>query len=243
VRLGVARAVAWAHRPDGPLRARTARLRAGLARRVRPDVTPALRSAPRSVGEGARGGAVALPLAALCTTLHALRLTIGTAQQWFEQSRFVPGPRAPAGVWAGPLFHHPPNHLGGDLLSLLLFGLLLEWATGHGLTAVLIAFGLWATNPLSTWLVTPLLQRLRPDDVAPFLAVADVGWSSVVDALVGAVAMGLKRPALLLVPFAANGAYLCVVKSSWLSVHHLIGLAGGMLAGWLWRRRRTAPGG
>jgi hypothetical protein len=121
---------------------------------------------------------------------------------------------------------------------LLFFGLLLEWAAGHALVALVGAFGLWATNPLSTWLMTPLLTRYRPDDIAHFLAEGDVGSSNAVYAIVGAVAAGLKRPAVLLLPFGANGIYLCFAKSSWLSVHHLIGLAGGFFAGLVWRRRR-----
>jgi hypothetical protein len=238
---GLARALSWAHFPEGPLRARTSRVRASLAARVRPDVLPALRDAPRSVGEAVRGGIGVLAAAVLFASLHVARTLSPAVQAFFEGSRFVPSTWTPQGVWIGPMFHNHAYHLCGDLLSLLFFGLLLEWSTGHALIAVVAAFGLWATNPLSTWLVTPLLTRFRPDDLARFLAEGDVGSSNAVYAIVGAMAAGLKNPGLLLLPFAANGVYLCFAKSSWLSVHHLIGLAFGFAAGVVWRRRHARP--
>jgi hypothetical protein len=226
------------------LLARTERLRRRLSGAVRPDVVAHLRPAPRDVGDALRGGALVWTAAAVFACLHLARQLSPAVEAFFQTSRFVPSAWTPQGVWLGPMFHNHTYHLCGDLLSLLFFGLLLEWATGHALVAVVGAFGLWATNPLSTWLMTPLLTRFRPDDLARFLAEGDVGSSNAVYAIVGAVAAGLKRPALLLVPFGANGVYLCFAKSSWLSVHHLIGLGGGFAMGWLWRRRKsstTAP--
>ena len=237
--VGVARALAWAHFPDGPLLARTERLRARLVHAVRPDVLPRLRAAPRDVGEALSRGALVWSAAALFACLHLARQLSPAVEAFFQTSRFVPSAWTLQGVWLGPMFHNHTYHLCGDLLSLLFFGLLLEWAAGHALVAIVGAFGLWTTNPLSTWLMTPLLTRFRPGDLDRFLAEGDVGSSNAVYAIVGAVAAGLKRPALLLVPFGANGVYLCFAKSSWLSVHHLIGLAGGLLCGWLWRRRAT----
>jgi hypothetical protein len=233
------RALAWAHFPDGPLRARTQRVRRSLAAQVRPDVLPTLRPAPRGLGEALTGGLLVLVAATVFAALHLARTLHPAVQAFFEQSRFVPSTWTPQGVWIGPMFHNHTYHLCGDLLSLLFFGLLLEWAAGHALVALVGAFGLWATNPLSTWLMTPLLTRYRPDDVARFLAEGDVGSSNAVYAIVGAVAAGLKRPVVLLLPFGANGIYLCFAKSSWLSVHHLIGLAGGFFAGVVWRRLRA----
>jgi hypothetical protein len=237
---GLSRALAWAHFPEGPLRARTERLRARLALAVRPDVLPHLLPAPRGVGEALSRGALVWTAATLFACLHVARQAWPAVEAFFQTSRFVPSSWTPQGVWLGPLFHNHAYHLCGDLLSLLFFGLLLEWAAGHALVALVGAFGLWTTNPLSTWLMTPLLSRFRPDDLGRFLAEGDVGSSNAVYAIVGAMAAGLKRPGLLLVPFAANGVYLCFAKSSWLSVHHLIGLAGGFLFGWLWRRRAAS---
>jgi hypothetical protein len=142
-------------------------------------------------------------------------------------------------VWAGPLFHNHLYHLGGDLLSFLVFGLLVEWAAGRGLWALVVAFGLWATNPLTAAALGPALGRWRPEAVASFLAESDVGSSNAVYALVGAASAGLRRPALLLVPFAANGVYLCVGRGSWLSAHHLVGLVGGWALGAVWLRWRA----
>jgi hypothetical protein len=236
---GLFRALSWAHFPEGPLLARTEHVRTRLASAVRPDVLPHLRPAPRDVGAALRGGALVWSAATLFACLHLARQLSPAFEAFFQTSRFVPSSWTPQGVWLGPMFHNHTYHLCGDLLSLLFFGLLLEWATGHALVAVVGGFGLWTTNPLSTWLMTPLLTRFRPDDLARFLAEGDVGSSNAVYAIVGAVAAGLKRPALLLVPFGANGVYLCFAKSSWLSVHHLIGLGGGFLFGWLWRRRQA----
>lgn len=232
---GLMQALAWAHFPEGPLRARTARLREGLAKYVVPEVLPTLRPAPRGQGEAIRGGAGVVALAALCAILHVGRALHPALQQLFEHSRFIPGEWSLAGIFLGPLFHNHTYHLSGDLLSLLFFGLLLEWSTGHRLVAAVAAFGLWLTNPISTWIVEPLLARFRPDDLQAFLQEGDVGSSNAVYAIVGACAVGLRKPWLLLLPFALNGVYLCIVKYSWLSIHHLVGLAGGFAGGWIWR--------
>lgn len=235
----LARALAWAHFPDGPLLARTQRMRAQLAARTRSDVLPHLKAAPRSAGDAVRRGACIFGAAAVFAALHLARQLMPSFEAFFQTSRFIPSSWTPQGVWLGPMFHNHAYHLCGDLASLLFFGLLLEWAAGHALVVVVTAFGLWATNPLSTWLVTPLLQRFKPSDVQRFLVEGDVGSSNAVYAIVGAVAAGLKNPALLLLPFAANGLYLCFAKNSWLSIHHLIGLGGGYAFGWLWRRQKN----
>jgi hypothetical protein len=235
----LAQALAWAHFPDGPLLARTQRVRAQLAARTRTDVLPHLKTAPRSAGDAMRRGAFVFGAAAVFAALHLARQLMPSFEAFFQTSRFIPSSWTPQGVWLGPMFHNHTYHLCGDLASLLFFGLLLEWAAGHALVVVVTAFGLWATNPLSTWLVTPLLQRFRPGDLQRFLTEGDVGSSNAVYAIVGAVAAGLKNPALLLLPFAANGLYLCFAKNSWLSIHHLIGLGGGYAVGWLWRRHKN----
>lgn len=232
---GLIHALAWAHFPGGPFRARTTRLREGLAKHVVPEVLPTLQPAPQGYGDAVRAAAVVLTLAATCATLHVGRSLHPALQQLFEHSRFIPGEWSLAGVFLGPLFHNHSYHLSGDLLSLLFFGSLLEWSTGHRLVLAVAAFGLWLTNPISTWLVSPLLTRFRPDDLQAFLQEGDVGSSNAVYAIVGACAVGLRNPWLLLLPFALNGVYLCVVKYSWLSIHHLVGLAGGFAAGWAWR--------
>lgn len=239
---GLMQALAWAHFPEGPFRARTTRLREGLAKHVVPEVLPMLRPSPRGYGEATRAAAVVFALAAVCAILHVGRALHPALEALFEHSRFIPGEWSLAGVFLGPLFHNHTYHLLGDLLSLLFFGMLLEWSTGHRLVAAVAAFGLWLTNPISSWLVGPLLARFRPDDLQAFLQEGDVGSSNAVYAIVGACAVGLRKPWLLLLPFALNGVYLCVVKYSWLSIHHLVGLAGGFAGGWIWRaaQARTA---
>jgi hypothetical protein len=239
--LRVWRALRWAHFPEGPFSARTARLRASLSAHVQPEVHAMLRPAPRGFEDALCGGALVLCLAAICALLHVGRVHVPALQALWERSQFIPGAWSVEGVVLGPLFHNHAYHLCGDLLSLLFFGLLLEWSTGHALTAAVMAFGLWLTNPISTWIAGPLLQRFSPDDAQAFLLEQDVGSSNAVYAIVGACAVGLRRPWLLWLPFALNGVYLCVVKFSWLSVHHLVGLAGGAVAGWLWRLTRRHP--
>jgi hypothetical protein len=243
--LRLVRALAWAHFPEGPLTAWTEGVRTLLRQAVRPEVVPLLRHAPRTMREAFTGGVLVWSAALLFSVLHFARWVHPAIQDVFLQSRFVPQHITVQGILCGPLFHNHAYHLCGDLLSLLFFGLLLEWAAGHLIVAVVGAFGLWATNPLSTWWMTPLLAQFRPQDLPRFLAEGDVGSSNAVYAIVGTVAAGLKRPGLLLVPFAANGIYLCVVKASWLSVHHLIGLLGGYAVGVGWRfrlgRRRDLP--
>ena len=239
---GLMQALAWAHFPEGPFLARTTRLREGLAKHVVPEVLPMLRPSPRGYGEATRAAAVVFALAAICAILHVGRALHPALEALFEHSRFIPGEWSLAGVFLGPLFHNHTYHLLGDLLSLLFFGMLLEWSTGHRLVAAVAAFGLWLTNPISSWLVGPLLARFRPDYLQAFLQEGDVCSSNAVYAIVGACAVGLRKPWLLLLPFALNGVYLCVVKYSWLSIHHLVGLAGGFAGGWIWRaaQARTA---
>lgn len=231
--------LAWAHFPAGPFAARTHPLRARLGAELGMGVRARLRPVPAGPGDAAWAGAGTLLAVSGLAALHAARGPWPAVEALAAASRYVPGAPRPAGVWLGPLFHNHLYHLGGDLLSFLVFGLLVEWAAGRWLWALVVAFGLWATNPLSALLVTPALARWRPEALPAFLAESDVGSSNAVYALVGAAAAGLRRPWLLLLPFAANGIYLCVGRGSWLSVHHLLGLAGGWALGALWLRLRA----
>ena len=236
---GLALALAWAHFPAGPFAARTASLRARLGAELAVGVRARLRPTPAGPGDALRAGACTVGAVGALGALHAARGPWPAVEAAAAASRYVPGAPTAAGVWAGPLFHNHLYHLGGDLLSFLVFGLLVEWAAGRGLWALVVAFGLWATNPLTAAALGPALGRWRPEAVASFLAESDVGSSNAVYALVGAASAGLRRPALLLLPFAANGVYLCVGRGSWLSAHHLVGLVGGWALGAVWLRWRA----
>ena len=134
------------------------------------------------------------------------------------------------GWFLGPLFHNTPYHFWGDLSTFLIFGAALEFMRGKKSFLLAAAFGLWASNPLTTLIVYPILKLIGNSSILlTFTQEVDYGSSNAIYSFVGALASKLKDPRVLLVPFALNGAFLCFAKTSLLSLHHLIALLGGYL--------------
>ena len=220
-----------------------------IERRFWPNLPASMRALfearPRALPTGTVGLALVLLL------LHAARSASGGPAvspishvsamlgRIFEWGIYSPGQPTGRGWLLSPFFHNHAYHLWGDVLSFLAFGCALEWLAGRAFFLLVTAFGFWATNPMAdltvralhtwgVWVSDPAWER--------FLAEQDRGSSNAVYAFVGALA-AWTRPQLslwLLLPFAANGIYLCWVKQSWLSLHHLVGLFGGYGLGRLW---------
>jgi hypothetical protein len=90
------------------------------------------------------------------------------------------------------------------------------------------------------------MQTLWPEGYANFVAEIDYGSSNAIYAFVGGLSTCLRRPLLLLVPFFANGVWVCVAKASWLALHHQVALFAGWAAfrvGFVPRRRQGRPAG
>lgn len=170
------------------------------------------------------------------SALHVARHLSGAAQTLFEKSAYRPESITLAGVLLSPVFHTTPYHFLGNVLSLLFFGIVAEKLLPRAVTLAVLAFGLWASNPLTHLFVLPWLPSIDPAGYAHFLTEWDYGSSNGVYALVGAFAALTKNPRVVLVPFILNGLFLCFALKSWLSLHHLVGLLGGFGIARVFRR-------
>jgi hypothetical protein len=164
---------------------------------------------------------------ALFSLLHLARQALAPVQSLFERSAYRPENVTWTGALLSPVFHTTPYHFLGNVLSLLFFGIVAEKLLPRAVTAAVLAFGLWASNPVTHLLVLPWLPSLDPAGYTHFLAEWDYGSSNGVYALVGAFAALTLNARLVLVPFVLNGLFLCFALNSWLSLHHLVGLLGG----------------
>jgi hypothetical protein len=183
---------------------------------------------------------------ALCLALHVARVSLAPVDALFRASAFTPSDPTLLGLFLGPLFHNHLYHLVGDLLSFAVFGGLLELLAGRGLFVASLAAGLWLSNPVTWLLVGGPMQTLWPEGYANFVAEIDYGSSNAIYAFVGGLSTCLRRPLLLLVPFFANGVWVCVAKASWLALHHQVALFAGWAAfrvGFVPRRRQGRPAG
>jgi hypothetical protein len=189
---------------------------------------------------------VTLVTGGLLLSLHILRNSNEAVARLFAANAYSPGDLSLSGLLIGPLFHNHLYHLTGDILSFLVFGGALEWLSGRRLLLTVMALGFWATNPLADLGVRALhsiTNGATPNASAwlAFMAEKDYGSSNAVYAFVGALAVFINRrnSHWLWVPFALNGVYLCVARQSWLSLHHLAGLAGGAVFAALWLQRAS----
>jgi hypothetical protein len=123
-------------------------------------------------------------------------------------------------------------------VSFLFFGALLEMLAGPLFFALATAAGLWLSNPLTLALASGPLSTLWPEGYANFLREVDYGSSNAIYAFVGALAVYVRRPLWLLMPFFLNGIWVCVAKESWLALHHEVALFAGFLGSWIVARTR-----
>lgn len=170
--------------------------------------------------------------------LHLGRLHWAPLQELFAASGYVPGNVTWQGVLLGPLFHNHWFHLTGDQLSFVLFGGIIELLLGRAAFLALLAAGLWLSNPLTHLVCWALLSGPAPGAWAATLAEVDYGSSNAVFAFAGALSVLLAQGRAVLIPFALYGLFICYARHSWLALHHLLTLAAGWLAIWLWLRWR-----
>lgn len=232
--LAMLRAVARVHVPTGLLHALSVRLvQRPMAALLRDPTTdpgaPRTRPWPASTGELLRRTSITTSFVSLCLLLHVLRLTVPAVAELHRASGFVPGAPTALGLLVGPFWHNHLYHLLGDLVSFLFFGALLEMLAGRLYFALACAAGLWLSNPLTLALTSGPLHSLWPEGYANFLLEVDYGSSNAIYAFVGALAVYVRRPLWLLLPFFLNGIWVCVAKESWLAVHHEVALFAGFL--------------
>ena len=184
-------------------------------------------SLPNTFSEASANLRITWSVAALLLALHIWKSSTATGTATFAAAGYQVNAPSFWGWWMGPLFHNHHYHFAGDFLSFLFFGTLLEWISTRRFYLGVTAFGLWLTNPIShllVWITSLFIQLPQYDQ---FLQEVDYGSSNAIYAFVGALSYQIKKPAILLLPFAANGIYLCLAKNSWLSLHHLVALLGG----------------
>lgn len=224
--------------PGGMYQAWLSGIKRKGARLLRPDVR--LKAAPGSFSECLQRSKLSLSFGLLFLGLHLLRHALPAVQSFFLAHGFSAAHFTVQGLIAGPLFHNNHYHLTGDLLSFWAFGIVLEIFLGSMPFFWITAAGLWATNPITVAVLHFPLQYFSPAAHARLFLEIDYGSSNAVYAAVGALAALLSKPAWLLMPFVLNGVFLCLARSSWLSFHHLVGLAVGYAAGHAivrWARR------
>jgi hypothetical protein len=182
--------------------------------------------------------------------LHLLPEFSSNLKLIYDSSTYMPAAVSWNGWLLGPLFHNHLYHLLGDWVSFLFFGGLLEALLGTRMLLGVMALGFWLTNPLADVLVRVLhhwvdLAVISDSAFQAFLNEQDRGSSNAVYAYVGALSVLLtpRFSRVLLVPFIANGIYLCWVRDSWLSLHHLIGVALGAGVVRLWLMRHESKQG
>lgn len=231
--------VARVHFPEGVFNAWLVSLKRQLKPHLNQAACVSVRALPKTFGEAAARSKVTLSFCALFTVLHFLRYTWPAIQRVYEANGFSAGSFALSGWLAGPLFHNTHYHFGGDLLTFLVFGAAAEILLGSVFGFIVMAAGLWASNPLAWALVESFSRYMPAGEYARFLAENDYGSSNAVYAFVGAVSVLLKRPSLFITPFALNGMFLCFARQSWLSLHHIVALACGYLLCLLWTRKRS----
>lgn len=202
-----------------------------LGRKLKRHLNPAIvvNALPRSFAQLIARTRLTLFFSALFSALHVLRSTIPEVQKLYETNGFSPASYTITSHLIAPLFHNTHYHFAGDILSFVIFGGALEILLGSGICFLVVAAGLWASNPITWGFVELVLKPVSATTYAEFLREVDYGSSNAVYAAVGALAPLLTNPRWLLMPFALNGLFLCLAHQSWLSLHHLIALACGYL--------------
>jgi len=168
-----------------------------------------------------------LSFSAIFILLHYSRTYFPGIENLFKESYFSPQEMTFKGFFFSPLFHNHQFHLWGDQLSFLLLGGIFEYFAGKKITLIIIAAGLWSSNPLTVALLKPILNFF-PDALHSLLQEKDYGSSNAVYALAGALAGILRKKYWLFGPFLANAIVLIFLKQSLLAVHHLTGLFLGL---------------
>lgn len=238
-----------AHFPDGLLRPAFHLLAASGGFALRPEAAPVLAAppeelAPRTCPELLRRTWLTCALALLFVGLHLGRLYWPPLDALFRASGYVPGNVTWQGVLFGPLFHNHWFHLLGDQLSFLFFGALIEVLLGRRPYLLLLAAGLWLSNPLTQGVCWALLSWSAPQAWTATLAEVDYGSSNAVFAMAGALAALLRQGRAVLIPFAVYGLFICLARHSWLALHHLLtlGLGYAGLRWWMFWRAGTSRG-
>lgn len=224
-----------AHFPDGLLRPFLHLAAASGGLELAPKALPVLAHPsenviPGSPAELLRRTWLTCLLATLFIGLHLARLAWPPLDALYHASGYVPGAVTWQGALLGPLFHNHWRHLLGDQLSFLLFGAVIEALLGLRPYLLLLAAGLWLSNPLTHALCWALLSWSAPQAWAATLAEVDYGSSNAVFAMAGALAALLRQWRFLLLPFALYGLFICFARHSWLALHHLLTLGLGFAA-------------
>ena len=205
------------------------------------DPAISVRAKPQSFSSLLSRTRLTLSFSAIFTLLHLLRSIYPAVQNFYESNGFSPATYSLTGHLIGPFFHNTHYHFAGDILTFLIFAGVLEILLGTWFCFLVVAAGLWASNPLTWGFVELVLKPVSTITYADFLKEVDYGSSNAVYAAVGALAPLLTNPRWLLLPFALNGLFLCLAHQSWLSLHHLVALACGYFFCHIFRKFSDKP--
>lgn len=192
-----------------------------------------LRPLPQSWTGLIRASALSLSLVAMMAALHIGRVADPSLAQWFYQSAFIPSQWTWQGLIFAPIFHNNYWHLFGDLLCFAFFCGAIEVLMGRRWALLIIAIGLWSSNPLTAFGVGPVISLFGPGEWAVWSAIRDYGSSNAVYCAVGACAYLTRYTRWLVLPFAFNGMVFCLMAWNWLGIHHFVAMGlGYALARW-----------
>lgn len=159
-----------------------------------------------------------------------------------ESGLFSPRQISWSGFWLSPVFHASFGHFLANWVGFLVCAGWLETALGSGRLLLALAPGFWLSNPVTAWVLMPVLRTWEPTEWMRLLAETDNGASNGIYSVVGALAGCLARPGTLIGPFIFNGLLYALVSREWLATQHVLALFMGFwvsrIPGWLPLRRR-----
>ena len=186
-----------------------------------------LRSAPITFG-----------LVTVCLSFHLLRLNLSSIDSLFLNSGFTTEKISFLGLMIGPFFHNTTYHLLGDLLTIVVAGILAEVLVSSRVVAAVSALGLWVSNPLTALLLVPVIRSVSSAELIRLNSIVDYGSSNASYALAAFAAMSLKKPAWVILPFFVNATVYSFLAQNWLGTHHYVALVfGAVLGKWAFSRK------
>ncbi len=172
-------------------------------------------------------------------TLHLLKVSTDFALTLFGLSAYVPGNVTPLGLIFSPFFHNDYFHLFGDQLSFYISGVMLERILGAKRFLILVAVGLFLSNPVTHAICYPVLKFFPNLYENNFLAERDVGSSNAIFTLIGALGILFVKNNWLFVPFILYAVFIAFSLQSFLAIHHLTAIFMGyvLMRYWIYSSR------
>lgn len=173
--------------------------------------------------------------------LHIARHYNEALARVFESAAFRVGEWSASGVFLCGFFHTTFGHFSANWISFVVCVGLFEIVYGKKLTLAVLAFGFWASNPLTVLAVGPMLSAFAPAQMPAWLSEVDYGASNGIYAIMGGLSALLAAPRTLILPFIFNGVVFAVMVEQWLQLQHIAALFGGYWICKGWKGVRLPP--